>query len=174
MKKLLLILFLFAGNAVAGEATFTWLKPVPPWDVVVPPAWVIDEYRIKCTVVVPLQPDVSYTRVVPGYDTETVTYDDLPNGDTTCVMTSWSNGSGSESIDSASVNKFVFNADVNPNPPTIFDFVPLAALQGIKTAKFKSRTVITSANNKRHVVNCIFKTGKKGKRITACSKPKRL
>ena len=181
MKTLLLfIAFLFTGNALAGEATFNWLKPFPMFEenadgspAVVPPDWTIDEYRLKCTVSVSGQPAASYTRTILGYDTETVTYTDLPNGDTTCIMTSWSAGNGLESIDSNSVTKFVMDP-VFPAPPTVFDFVPLAAVQGIRSPILRSRTVIISANSRRHVVYCDFKIGITGKRLTACSEPWRL
>lgn len=135
MKNLIiLIAFLFSGSGLAGEATLNWIKPNPMWEpnadgspFVAPPNWTIDEYRVKCAVIVNGQP-VNYTRIVSGgYDVETVTYTDLPNGDTTCIMTSFSVGNGLESVDSNSVNKFVMDPATPPAPPTIFDFIPLVS-----------------------------------------------
>lgn len=105
---------------MAANALFTWAKPTPIFDSVVPPAWTIDEYRIKCTVdtngvVTPVN------FVVQGYDTEEFLAEGLQPGDMTCHMTSFSIGANKESADSASVSNFLTDGGI-PNPPSSFDF----------------------------------------------------
>jgi hypothetical protein len=179
MKSLLiLILALFAGNAFAGSATFNWTMPVPIWvplpdgsQPIVPADWTIDEYRIKCVAVVPGQPDNSYTRTVRGFASNTVTYDDLPNGDTTCHMTSYSAGAGTESAPSIEVTKFIMDA-VTPAPPTIFDFVPLVSSLGLPipaNQNIQATSTIVIAGH-AYKIDCVIRLTHMGKLTTVCER----
>ena len=178
MKWLTLLFVFFALTAQAGEATFTWTKPFPMFEpnadgtpAVVPPSWTIDEYRVKCVVQTLGQADVNYTRIVLGYDTETVTYTDLPNGATTCIMTSWSAGNGLESIDSNSVTKFVMDA-ITPAPPTVFDFIPLVSVLGLPIPAnqvIRSTSEITIAGYVYNV-DCTIRLTHLGKLATVCER----
>ncbi len=109
---------LWSFGVFAGDAIFTWTKPVPAFDVSVPAGTVIDEYRIHCTVGAS-----NFVIVVSGYDTEQYDATGLVPGSHTCYMTSWSVGANAESVDSESVTKTIFDAS-SPNPPAFFDFVP--------------------------------------------------
>ncbi len=179
MKWLTLLIALFTLTAHAGEATFNWIKPFPIFTpnadgtpAVVPPDWTIDEYRVKCVVTAAGQPDVNYTRIVAGgYDIETVTYTDLPNGDTTCIMTSFSLGNGLESIDSNSVTKFVMDA-TSPAPPTVFDFIPLVSVLGLPVPAnqvIRSTSRINIAGN-IYSVECEIHLNHQGKLVTVCER----
>lgn len=117
MKKLMIaVLLCFSTFAQAGDAIFTWLKPVPPFPVGADPTLIIDEYHINCTVdgISPFQ------KIVPGYDTQTASYTDIPEGLVSCSMTSFSI-LGGESIASNIVAKQVFQV-TGPNPPNSFSF----------------------------------------------------
>lgn len=178
MKWFIFLLALLAGTAHAGEATFTWTPPVPIWEPepdgsqpVVPPNWTINEYRIKCTVVVSGQPDQTYTRVVADYDSTTVSYSDLPNGATSCHMTSYSEGAGTESRPSITVSKFVMD-DVTPAPPTVFDFMPLVSMLGLPIPAnqvIRSKSVINIAGN-AYTIDCMVRLNHRGKLITSCAR----
>jgi len=178
MKWFTLLIALFALTAQAGEATFNWIKPFPMFEenadgspAVVPPDWTIDEYRVKCTVTVPGQPDVNWIRTVLGYDTETVHYTDLPNGQTDCIMTSWSAGNGLESIDSNSVSKFIMDP-ITPAPPTVFDFIPLVSVLGLPVPAnqiIRSTSRINIAGN-IYNVECTIRLNHQGKLSTICER----
>ena len=179
MKWIIFLLAIFALTAQAGEATFNWIKPVPMFTdnadgspAVVPPDWTIDEYRIMCRVTVTGQPAVSYTRIITGgYNIETVTYTDLPNGETTCVMRSWSAGNGLESIDSNSVTKFVMDS-ITPAPPTVFDFIPLVSVLGLPVpvnSTIRSTSRINIVGN-IYTVECTIRLNHKGKLVTVCER----
>jgi len=116
MRILIVALALFASTAFAGNATFTWLKPSPAFPAGADPTWIIDEYHINCTVdgINPFQ------KIVPGYNTETVSYTDIPIGIVSCSMTSFSI-LGGESVPSNTVAKQVYQA-TSPNPPQTFSF----------------------------------------------------
>jgi len=119
MKYLSLIfLLVFSTSILAGDATFTWGKPVPPFDVAVPTGTIIDEYRIYCTVGA-----ASFVITVPGYDTEIYNATGLVPGSHTCFMRSYSAAQNVESVDSNTVTKVIFD-DSSPNPPASFVFVP--------------------------------------------------
>lgn len=179
MKYLfLLCLVVFAGNVSAGSATFTWTMPVPIWEPlpdgsqpIVPADWTIDEYRIKCVAVVPGQPDNSYTRTVQGFASSTVTYDDLPNGDTTCHMTSFSAGANRESRASHDVNKFVMD-DVTPSPPTVFDFVPLVSSLGLPIPANQNIKATSEIKIAGHVylIDCTIRLTHQGKLTSVCER----
>lgn len=119
MKYLLsIILILFSTTVSAdGSAIFTWAKPVPAFTGNPDPAWIINEYRLRCTVDSIPVPD----RIILGYDTETVSYDDMLEGMTACFPVSYSAGAGVESITGATVTKMVYQ-DTLPNPPQNFNF----------------------------------------------------
>lgn len=141
-----LILLFFITPAFAGEATFTWTKPNPAWlpdpPGTAPTGWVINEYRLYCTIVNLGQADITYNKVIPGYDTETATYTDIPSGDMSCHMTSWSNGDGTmdlESANSQTVTKLITDS-VSPQPPALFDFVQA----GIRQRMIASGQQLTS------------------------------
>jgi len=170
MKTLITILLLIAASPVfAGSATFTWNKPAPAWNGIPDPGWIINEYRIYCTNNTTAE---SYTRTVPGYDTETVTYNDLPAGDTACRMTSWSaasGGNGLESSFSTTVTKFI-SEGATPAPPTIFDFIPQLAAGTIPPGAgpaYTSRTIVTVAGSRTRV-NCSFKRSARGNAVSVC------
>lgn len=116
--RFILLLFLSLGipSLFAGDATFTWSKPVPAFPPDADPTLVIDEYRINCTVdgINPFQ------KIVPGYDTETISYTDIPAGLVNCSMTSFSL-LGGESVPSNTASKQVSQA-TSPNPPQTFSF----------------------------------------------------
>lgn len=113
-----LTLILTAGPGVSGDANFTWIKPDPAFDAVVPAGTIIDEYRIYCTV-----GSNDFVIVVPGYDTEQYNATGLTPGSYTCFLRSYSDAQGLESIDSNSVTKVIYDPS-SPNPPASFVFVP--------------------------------------------------
>jgi len=127
MKKLLLLLlFSFCSHVSAqtplGSAKFTWIIPNPAFNAPVPSDWVIDEYRIYCTVDQgDGSPKIVYNKVVYGYTTAAASYDDVPGGELFCYMTSWSIKADAESEPSNTVSKFVLTT-IPPGPPTDFDF----------------------------------------------------
>ena len=173
-RYLLIFLFVF-GNAVAGEATFTWTKPNPAWlpdpPGTAPAGWVIDEYRIYCNIVNPGQPDQAYNKTVLGYDTETVTYTDIPPGEMSCTMRSWTSGNGTadiESTDSMTVTKTITDS-VSPAPPAIFDFIQA----GIRKRMILSGQQLTSTTtyqiaNQTYRVRCRMSKSGNNQLISVC------
>lgn len=120
----LLTFSLMFGQARAGSADFTWTIPNPAFDAPVPADWIIDEYRIYCTIDPGNgQPKVQYNQVVFGYTTDAASYNDIPGGDMTCYMTSWSIKANAESMPSNTVTKFILDA-IHPNSPGSLDFTP--------------------------------------------------
>jgi len=123
MKKLLIAaLMLFSSTTFAADAVFTWTKPVPAFNAVVPPAWVIDEYRIYCstddgTGGAPVNIVIN----VPGYNTESHSETGLAPGNVTCYMTSWSVLANAESPGSTPITNFLTDGGT-PNAPSSFDF----------------------------------------------------
>lgn len=173
MRVILLLLIPF--SVMAGEATFTWTKPNPAWlpdpPGTAPAGWVIDEYRLYCTIVNAGQPDIIYNQTIIGYDTETATYTDIPAGEMSCFMRSWTSGNGTTSIESAdsiTVTKTIVDS-VSPNPPALFDFVQA----GIRQRMIASGQQLTSTTtyqiaNQTYRVRCRISKSQGNQLISVC------
>jgi hypothetical protein len=122
MKLFLIILFaLVSFQAKAGSADFTWTIPNPAFDAPVPADWIIDEYRLYCTIDPGGGPSISYNQVILGYTTDAASYNDIPGGMMSCYMTSWSIKANAESLPSNTVTKFILDI-VHPAPPAEVNF----------------------------------------------------
>lgn len=131
-----LTLFAVSANTFAGDATFSWVKPNPAFTSAVPPGWVIDEYRVYCDT-----GGVATNYTVQGYDTESLSVTDLPAGDMSCYMTSWSAAAGLESDPSNTVTKTIYDTP-GVNPPTLFDFAP--AISALEPGKYKDVAMLVA------------------------------
>jgi len=114
------ILLVWSAGLVAGDALFTWGKPVPQFGGPgqVPEGWIIDGYRVKCTV---QETGGQWSAEIAGYDTEEYQATGLVVGTHVCHMVSFSNGYGGESLPSMEVSKQIFAEDA-PDRPINFDF----------------------------------------------------
>ena len=170
MRNFLILLF-FCGSAIAGEATFTWSKPDPKWDNgtnIHPQGWDIDEYRIYCTIVNQGQPDITYNKTIVGYNIETVTYTDIPAGDMSCVMRSYTTGGNIESADSVTVTKTIVD-QVSPNPPAVFDFIQASIRKRmIASGQQLTSTTTFEIANQTYRVKCRMSKSANNQLISVC------
>lgn len=119
MKTLIFgILLLVTLPASAGDALFNWVKPDPAFTFEPPPGWIINEYRIYCSVA---ETGGTWAATVPGYDSENYQALDLVVGTHSCYIVSYSASCDCESDPSQTVTKQIFS-DQGPNAPAGFDF----------------------------------------------------
>jgi len=181
MERVKIIVFsifisLFAVNfAHAGEATFSWTMPDPAWEPdppgTAPAGWIINEVRLYCTILNQQQQPITYNKTGISPDASPLTYTDIPSGEMSCHMTSWSNGDGSmdlESANSPTVTKTITDIS-SPKPPAIFDFIQA----GIRQRMLKNGQQLTSTTTyqiagQSYAVRCRMSKSAGNQLISVC------
>ena len=124
MKKigLLLIASLLSFQVSAADVQFTWNKPVPAFSETPPAGWLIDEYRVYCSVDDGNGTITDFNTTAFGYDTESILATGIAAGIYTCYVTSYSALPNLESVQSNTITKTISSTAV-PGEPTNFDFI---------------------------------------------------
>lgn len=140
---LFLILFLNLAlspglSLAAGTAKFTITPPDVAFDpeLNADPAATIDEYRVTCT----NDKGEITSFSMPGYSPPPLTKTDMPTGQTTCYAVSFSAFYGTESDRSPEKGKMIYDDNLKPNGPALFDLTLLSVPKsGLTPGKYPFR-----------------------------------